>query len=326
MDLKKAKQLQKYLKPVLIPFSLGYGAIVNAKELYFSHIHTKKREFKNIKVIGVGNIAVGGVGKTPFVIELAKKLKRFGRVCIITNNYPLKEKRVMLVSLDGNIFKKPPEVNDESYMIAKKVPCSVIASKNRTAAIELALALNAKFVILDDALHLRTIKKDVEICLLKADKPFEDGFYLPAGLIRDSKLALKRCNFTICVNKTDQKIQPQLDCLEAKIKIKGVFDRNLKPIDIKDKEVVAFCGIADPQSFLLTLKKLGANVVYFEEFEDHHFYTLKDIEQLKSIAQEKLLITTYKDFVKLEEEKLNIGFIDIELKIENIDAIIEAIA
>ncbi len=314
------KKAQKNLKPLLIPASLVYGIILNVRDLYYSK--KTKKQYNGVKIISVGNIVVGGVGKTPLVIEIARFLKDYGKVCVITNNYPLKDKGVHVVSLDGSIFKKPPKVPDEPYMIAKKVDVSVIASKIREAAIELAIGFKSKFIILDDALHKKHIKKDLEICVVDKYRPFDNGLYLPAGMLRDTKKSLKSCNLIVCVDKDMGNKKPTkrgTNCIDVKMVINGVYDKNGR-VEIDRKSVIAFCGIGNPTSFKKTLESLGIYIKAFFAFNDHHFYTQNDIDFLKKEKEKKkadLLLTTYKDFVKLENEK-DICYVDISLNIENI--------
>ena len=325
MNPDEIKKLQKKLKPVLLPLSLAYGAFLFLRDTYYSK--KPKKVFEDAKIISVGNIVAGGVGKTPFVIELAKFFKTRGKTTVITNNYPLKDKQVHLVSVDGSIFKKPPNISDEPYMIAKKVDVNVIASKKREAAIELALGLKSKFIILDDALHKRSIKKDLEICVLDKHKPFGDGLYLPAGMLRDSKRSLKLCNLTVCIDKGTALEQPKepLDCIDVKMEVVGVLDKNGEKVDVQDKTALAFCGLGNPEGFKHTLDSLGITVKKFVAFEDHHFYTHEEIEQLKkekNALDADFLITTLKDFVKLESEN-GILYVNIELNIENLKDFLE---
>ncbi len=328
MNPDVVRKLQKRLKPVLLPISFAYGTILTLRNIYYSK--RPKKAFEGTKIISVGNIVAGGVGKTPLVIELAKFFKTKGKTTVITNNYPLRDKRIQLVSVDGSVFKKPPKVSDEPYMIAKKVGVSVIASKNREAAIELALGLKSQFVILDDALHKRNIKKDLEICVLDKYKPFGDGLYLPAGMLRDTKRALNLCDITVCVDKgeADQKSQEQIDCIDVKMEVLGVFDKNGNKINVKGKSALAFCGIGNPEGFKNTLKGLDLSVKKIVAFEDHHIYTQDEIEQLKRGKDElgaDFLITTFKDFVKMENEN-DIVYVDIELNIENLKRHLEIFA
>ena len=320
MNPDKTKKLQKKLKPILLPLSFTYRAFLFLRDTYYSK--KPKKVFEEAKIISVGNIVAGGTGKTPLVIELAKFFNTRGKTTIITNNYPLKDKQVHLVSVDGSIFKKPPNISDETYMIAKKVDVNVIASKNREAAIELALGLKSKFIILDDALHKRSIKKDLEICVLDKHKPFGDGLYLPAGTLRDSKRALNLCNLTVCIDKGTTSGQPQepIDCIDVKMEVVGVFNKKGEKMEVQGKTALAFCGLGNPEGFENTLDSLGITVKKFVAFEDHHFYTKEEIEQLKkekNALNADFLITTLKDFVKLENEN-EISYVDIELNIENL--------
>ena len=317
MNRVEAEKLQKRLKPLLIPFSLIYGAVVNIKEGYSK----PKIRFKNLKVIGVGNITVGGSGKTPVVMALAERLIEYGKVCVITNIYPIKDKRTHIVSVEGNIFKKPPKVPDEAYMIARKLPITVIASKDRIAALELASSLKMDFAILDDALHITKLKKDVEICVFDDLDLNKKDLYLPAGMIRNSKRLIKRCTFKICTSKAKTD-----NCLKATIKPKGIFDYGNKAIEYKNRSAFVFCGIGNPESFLETVKLCGIEVKGWQFFDDHHRYTDKDIKMLKRKQKEtkaELLLTTLKDFVKLEDDE--IVYLDIDLEIEKIDEIVKEI-
>ena len=315
------KKLQKKLRPALLPASLAYATYLRLRDIYYSN--KKPREFEGAKIISVGNIVVGGVGKTPLVIEIARLLKKYGRTCIITNNYPIKDKLIHMVSIDGNIFKKPPKVNDESYMIAKKVDVTVIASKNREAAIELSLGLKAKYIILDDALHKRRIKKDLEICVLDKHEPFGNGLYLPAGTLRDSKKALNRCDIVACVDKGGKsatKTDRNIDCIDIKMKVEGFFNKHGEKVPAKGKRAIAFAGIGNPEKFKEALEEEGVDIVGFYTFEDHHFYTEEEVEFLKKekeIKGAELIITTFKDFVKLENYE-EIVYLDISLDIKNL--------
>ncbi len=315
------KKLQKKLKPALLPASLIYGTFLSLRDIYYSN--RKPREFEGVKIISVGNIVVGGVGKTPLVIELAKFFKNYGRTCVITNNYPLKDKLIHMVSIDGNIFKKPPKVSDEPYMIAKKVNTTVIASKNREAAIELSLGLKVKYIILDDALHKRGIKKDLEICVLDKHEPFGNGFYLPAGTLRDSKKAISRCDVVACIDKggeEDTKKRRSINCIDVKMRVEGFFNKHGKRVDASGRKAIAFAGIGNPEKFKETLEREEVEILGFYAFEDHHFYTEEDIEFLikeRERTKAELIITTFKDFVKLEDREEFI-YLDISLDIENL--------
>ncbi len=316
MDTEKIKKIQKTLKPILIIPSIAYGAVVNTKHLLYDSKLLKSEQYENVKIISVGNISVGGVGKTPIVIKIAQALTQYGKTCVITSNYPSKDKRVHVVSIEGNIFKKQKSVSDETLMIAQKTTASVIASKDRKAAIELAIGLNMKYVILDDALHKRNIKKDFEICVVDKENPFEDNLYLPAGFLRDAKSSIKRCNVVICIDKTGYK-EKKINCLEGKIKTTGIFDNKHKQLNHKPSAFL-FCGIGKPLSFLKSAKEYGIEIKGYKFFKDHYWYKNKDIEELRKLRnlnKADILLTTHKDFVKINAE--DIYYLDIDLEIEN---------
>ena len=322
MNSEKIRKIQKLSRAILLPPSLVYGGVVNIKNFLYNKKILRAQTYNNVKIIGVGNIAAGGVGKTPVVIELCRALSQYGKVCAITGSYPTKDKRVNIVSLDGKIFKKPDVIPDEAYMIAKKAKVSVISSKNRKAAIELAIGLKTDYIVLDDALHKRSIKKNTEICVVDKEKPLEDGFYLPAGMLRDSKSSIKRCDITICLNKTGFK-EKKIDCYEASFKPAGIFNNKKEKID-NVKTAFLFCGIGKPESFYKSVKNLGIKINGHKFFEDHHIYSKKDMQSLYEMqnkTQAEILLTTYKDYVKIENE--DVCYLDVSLDIEKFDEVIE---
>ncbi len=321
MDTRTIKNWQRKLKPLLLPASLIYSSFVNMKEIMYDVGILKSQTYKNTKIVSVGNIVAGGSGKTPVAIELANSLKKLGNTCVITGNYPIKDKRIIIVSSGNRIFKKPPAVPDEAYMIAKKTGVTVIVSKNRKAAVELSCGLNMEYIILDDALHHREIEKSVEICVFGSETE-EKEHYLPAGMIRTAKKAMERCDIKICFNEENS-----VDgCLRAYLKPMGIFDKNHHKKE-NISSVFIFCGIGNPEKFKETVEKMGINIAGYAYFEDHHIYTKEEIKKLKQKAEEaeaEILLTTYKDFVKMEDED-GIYYLDVAAQIENFDRIIEAI-
>lgn len=317
------KKLQKRLSPILIPISYIYQSAVYLKNILYDKSAKTSEHFDKIKIISVGNIAAGGVGKTPVVIEIANRLKKYGSVCIITNAYAAEDKRTNIVAFNGHIFKKPPSIADETYLIAKKTNVNVISSKNRRRALLLSQDMKSDYVILDDGLQKRSIGRDYDICVVDKQAIYEDGHYLPAGFLRDSKASINRCNFLICIDKKgiDNKV---FQCNEAKIVINGIFDGQSE--DKSQKSAFLFCGIGKPLGFLKSVKDSGIDVKGYRFFDDHHIYLDSEIDELKKEKETcgaDLLLTTYKDFVKLKQK--GIYYLDISLEIENIDKIIDKI-
>lgn len=324
MHSEDVKKIQRIARPVLFPFSLIYGGFVNIRNALYDKNILKKQKYGGTKIISVGNIAAGGAGKTPVVIKLAEAMSKYKKVCVITGNYPTKDKRVHVVSIDGNILKKPPAVPDEAYMVAKKTHSTVISSKSRKAAIELAIGLNMNCIILDDALHKKNIEKDAEICVIDKEKPFEDGFYIPAGFLRDAKSTLKKCDITVCFNKTGHG-RKSLDCYEAVFLSMGVFNSAGEKIE-KPESAFVFCGIGKPASFLRDVEKFGIEIKGHKFFKDHHTYSKRDLNNLYMLKKKygaKLLLTTYKDFVKMENE--DVCYFDVDVKIEKLEGIVKGL-
>ncbi len=322
-NTEHVKKLQKQLSPILIPISYIYQGAVYLKNILYDKSVKTPEHFDKIKIISVGNIAVGGVGKTPVVIEIANRLKKYGSVCIITNAYTAEDKSTNIVAFNGHIFKKPPSIADETYLIAKKTYVNVISSKDRRRAILLSRDMKSDYVILDDGLQKRNISRDYDICVVDKQSIYEDGHYLPAGFLRDSKASINRCDFLICVDKKGI-ANKAFECNEAKVVVKGIFGGQSE--NSRKKSAFLFCGIGKPLGFLKSVKDLGIDVKGYRFFDDHHIYSDSEIDALKKEKEKcgaDLLLTTYKDFVKLNTD--GICYLDISLEIENIDKIIDRI-
>ncbi len=323
MDADKAKKIQRKLRPVLLPFSVLFGGGVNIRQTLYDIGVLKAHEFDRLKVVGVGGIVAGGSGKTPVVIEIAKRLMVKGKTCVITGNYPVKDRRTIVVSDGRRIFKHPPAVSDEAYMIARKVPVTVISSKNRKAALELAVGLNMEFAVMDDALHHFEIKKNLEICVVDMKEPFDNGLYLPAGMLRAPKKALERCDAIICFDKSGSlSKEVSFDCHRARFEFLGVFDYKHRRLSSVSSAFV-FCGIGNPQAFLQFVKRNGIEVLGYRFFADHHIYNDEELDELRRLKREcgaDILLTTYKDFVKIERS--DFYYVDVETRVENLQEIL----
>ncbi|OSS41591.1 Tetraacyldisaccharide 4'-kinase [Desulfurella amilsii] len=294
---------QKILTPILFPISMLYLAIVNVRNFLYDIGFFKTTKVDGVKIISIGNIKTGGTGKTPLCIGISNYLNTLGfKTAIITNAYKAKQKSTLIVSDGSNIFYKTPIVNDETYMLAKKTHSIIVSTKDRLSAIESLNQFKPEYIIFDDGLQYRKIAKDLEVCIIDSER-----FYLPFGYLRDSKKSLKRCQKIVCFDG---------DCeIKSEITIKGFFDIN-GAFD-KPKSVFVFCSIGDPQKFLISIKTLGIKINGFKCFKDHYYYTKKDIELLRSLKHQtgsEVLLTTYKDFVKIEQP--GIVYLDIEAKLD----------
>lgn len=297
----------------------------------------KKRVRLPAKVISVGNITVGGTGKTSFAIYLAKKLCELGfSPAILVRGYFSKVKEY--ARLDGNSQNLNPFVfGDEPVMMArilKEVP--VWVGRDRTLTGRMAIESGANVLILDDGFQYLKLERDINIVCFNAQSGIGNGSLILKGPLREPLTALARADVVACVG-TDAKSREILeiakrfnlpDPVTASFKVIGLKNlRTAERILANERrftKVVAFCAIAVPFGFFKTLEDMGFEVLVRKVFRDHHRYKANDIEKIANAAKSinsQAIITTQKDGVKinktwLEEMKLDVWELEIELAIE----------
>jgi len=300
--------------------SILYERIMRLRNYCFEASIIKSRRLAS-PVISIGNITVGGTGKTPMVIMLAGLLKKEGfRPAVLSRGYGAKQKeRINIVSDGTKILMGIQEAGDEPLLMAQSLgDVPVITGKNRYRTGRHATDnYRANILLLDDAFQHRSLKRDIDIVLLDGALPFGNGYMLPRGMLRESKGALKRADIVVLTgNDGDEKRSEE--AVKALRKYTGapLFFASRKPdslIDgktgdklpldsLKAKRICAFSGIAQPENFRKTLEGLGGTIVSFIPFPDHHVYTEADIEEIGRRAVEssaEIIITTEKDGVKL---------------------------
>ncbi|MGA1846124.1 tetraacyldisaccharide 4'-kinase [Deferribacter abyssi] len=294
------------------------------------------------KIISIGNISLGGTGKTPMAIFLANQLTSFGyKVCVLSRGYRGKiGYDVNLISDGKEIFLTPPLAADESYMIAINCPgCIVITGKERVKSYEYAEKnFDIDFYLLDDGFQHRKMPRDLDIVLLDHKNPISTGLPFPFGYLREFPSALKRADIIVFTKANSftipdkvKKYIKEKDIFYSKTKTKEVVFRNEQyPISfLKGKKVVAFSGIAKNSSFFKQLSKLGVEIVYKKGYMDHHLYREKDMDFLCKLGNRynvDFLITTEKDYVKIPEKyKNNIVYLKIEITINDVEKFINLI-
>ncbi len=335
----------RFLKTVAHGLSFLYLGGLKLHQLVYKRgwLEVKKSP---CKVISVGNLTVGGTGKTPFVIFLAQFLREMGRkVAVVTRGYKARSDK-MLISDGERIFLSPMEAGDEGYLLAKNLKSiPVLKGKERYQVITLAFKrFGPEVVVLDDAFQHYALKKDLEIVLLDAERPFGNGHLLPRGILREPISALNRADAVVLTKiKDEEKAMrlkqflinrfPHLKIFTTQTKISLLFNafNTTNPINPTNAiNAIAFCGIAKPMDFYQTCIVLGLKIVAFLPFADHHIYTKKDIQHLICLAKNKkvkVLVTTEKDAVKLFSFKkefiqagLQLAFPRIELNIAEKEA------
>ena len=277
-----------------ISFLWVLGSILRKKKSY---------NFNNIKIIKVGNVVVGGSGKTPTVISIVRKLANSKyQVHIISRGYKGSIKKSTLVNTDIHSYK---EVGDESIILSKIAPTWI--GNNRIESIKNAQKMGAKIVVLDDGIQDTSIKGDLNLLVFNGLQGLGNGKIIPAGPLRE-KLSdsIKKCHLSIIIdediNNIANKLNNLLPIIKAKINIESEYLNNFK-----NKNVVAFCGLGFPEKFFKTIKEIGCNIRYKKSFPDHYQYKEKDLKELIDIAikYNSLLITTEKDHIKILKKYRN---------------------
>jgi len=287
---------------ILTPFSYLYWLLFIIKKKF------NKKKFFPIKVMCVGNIYLGGTGKTPFAIELLSILKGLGKKpCFVIKNHNLTEDENKLLSKFGSVF----------------------TSSNRGDSVELAHKNGFDIAIMDDGFQDFSLEKNFSFLCFDETLWIGNGLLIPAGPLRESlKDGIKRANCILVKGKKNTLIENKIRELNKTI---DIFYFQYKPIDIKnylDKSVIAFAGIGNPEGFFELLRKNNINTLKNSPFPDHHNYTDHEIKKLINQAEENdaALLTTEKDFLRIKKEFHDkISVLKIELIIEKKNELIDKI-
>ena len=292
-DIKK----KSFWSLILFPFTILYFFIFFIKKF-------KKRKNFKIPIICVGNIYLGGTGKTPIVLELFNILKNL-------NKNP------------GFIKKYYDYIYDEISMLKNVGPTFV--SKNRVEAVENLIKKNHDVAILDDGFQDFSINKNFSLICFSSNQWIGNGFLLPSGPLREPLSSIKRADCIIINGKKNIEIENKI-LKEKDIKI---FYSKYIPENIdkfKNNKIIAFSGIGNPINFIDLLKEYNLNIVDTISFPDHYTYKANDIDLLKKKANKvnATLVTTEKDYIRLDNSlKTNINYLKVKLEIENKERLIE---
>lgn len=308
MQIKKPNfwDLEKpnFFSILLLPFTI----ILLLNNFLLNHKTHKKNE--KIKTICIGNIYLGGTGKTPTTIKIYKILKKLNlNVCTA--------KKLYLSQID------------ENKILEKKT--KFITGKNRKEIIDKAINENYDYLIFDDGLQDKKVSYNLQFVCFNTNNWIGNNQLIPAGPLREKISSLKKYDAVFL--KTNDKIQ---DDIKQKIKLYNpkieIFNtyyevKNLDKFDLS-KKYLFFCGLGNPDNFKNTLLKCKFKIIDEIIFPDHFNYERKDIENIKEQAKKNnaYIVTTEKDYVKISQfDNNNIDFLDIDLKIENEDKLVKFI-
>jgi tetraacyldisaccharide 4'-kinase len=322
--------------PVLSMASKVYGGAVKLRRIFYKKATLISKRLP-CPIISIGNITVGGTGKTPMTIYVAQVMKQLGyKVAIISRGYKGRAEKVGGIVSDGKVLLMTPEIaGDEPYMMAyrlKDVP--VIVGKNRFKAGRQAIRkFDLDVIVLDDGFQHLKLQRDLDLVLLDYRKPFGNGHLLPRGVMREPASALLCANAIILTRSdtvNDNGMSSSLKKLrsyERKKPVyrtfhhpcvykiingeKKIFETNMQEAFrqnsdcMKGRTVFAFSGLADNHSFQQTVKSLQCNLSGFMEFPDHHPYSERDLDEILSAAKKSMsecIITTEKDYVRIADK------------------------
>jgi len=325
----------------LIAISYGYGLCVWFR-LWLYKKKILKQKILPCFVISIGNIVVGGAGKTPMAIYVAGLLKKMGkRPVVVSRGYRGKYKdHSVIVSNGDQIFLKAEESGDEPYMMAKRRAFPVVVGKDRfTAGIKAIDAFKPDVIVLDDGFQHLKLKRDLDFLLLDYSNPLGNKRFLPAGRLRETPQAsAQRADALIFTRSPDkdentERLEEVLlhypDCPWFKTFHRPFVFKQINAgskesmVDVsglKGKKAVLFSGIANNRSFYFSMKELGVNVLEHLEFKDHYRYKESDIVLINNAVQKvcaDVILTTEKDWAKLDRNiKWVLDLIVIGIQIE----------
>ncbi len=326
----------------------GYAIVIRLRNFSYSKGWLKTHR-ADAPVISIGNITTGGTGKTPLVIWLCKKLtenlklktKNY-KCAILTRGY--KTRRASCVMRRAKNTRDTQydirDTIDEPAILIESCPeTKVIVNPDRAAgAAEAVNKFGAKTLVMDDGFQHRRLGRDLDIVTIDATRPFGYGKMLPAGLLREPLVSLKRANAAV-ITRCDQTTEAKLTQIEEKLQqvnpnmtiarsihaavcVKSTNDKEISLEQLKDKKIFAFCGIGNPEAFLNTIKALGPELVGSKVYNDHHHYSddcLADICRQAAHLKADLILTTQKDWTKITrlapaKRDIPLTYLAIEIK------------
>jgi len=295
--------------------SAAYGGLLRTRGWLYGRGMLRPRELP-VPVVSLGNVTVGGTGKTPAVELAVRTLAEQGhRPAVVSRGYGRKTRGVHVVADAASIRVEPEEAGDEPFLLARRLPgVPVVVGADRWAAGRLAIdACGATAIVLDDGFQQRTLVTSLDVVMTRARRPWGNGRLLPAGPLREPLSALTRADLVVAVGhglvRADEvspavrRWAPHAPLATATLEPIGCWDgRRMEPVPLArlaGARALPFAGIAAPAAFAATLRELdvtGELVVY----PDHHWYSAADVRELyRRAADADALVTTEKDWVRV---------------------------
>jgi len=313
----------KILRLFLTPLTVLYYTGLKLHKLFSKSFETE------VKVLSVGNITTGGVGKTPMVIKLSQELKSKYVTAVVSRGYGRKNRGLKRVNAGT-----ADDFGDEPLLIKKRVPdILVIVAENKLEGVRYAESQGSRLVILDDGFQSWVLKRDLDMIIIDCLCPFGGGRLLPAGRLREPLSSLSRAH-CIVLNRSNLVAERELDRIKKAVlkfnpqaRIFTAYEntssvRNIKtketvePAWFLNKKVVCMSGIGNPEGFHKTVQRMGAEIVSAVNAPDHYCWTDEEWSYIFENAAKKgeYVLTTEKDAVRLPE-KADIWAVAIDMVI-----------
>lgn len=320
MTKEGATPFSSPLEFILYLCSLAYGAIVRMRTSFYKNGILKSKRL-SCKVISIGNLTVGGTGKTPLAMYIANLLKRAGyQLVIISRGYGgSAEKTGGIVSNEKTIRMSVEQAGDEPYLIATRlagIPV-MVGSHRYQSGKQAILSFHPDILLLDDAFQHIQLQRDLDLCLCDAKKPLGNGYLFPRGMLREPVAHLRRADAVILTrDQRSNDVSASVNMIQKYIPGKPIFSCSYRPSEFREpandqthhveiltgRKILAFSGIAQNDKFAAMLSELGGHILKFIPFSDHHWYTNSEVTQILRMAKDlhvDYIVTTEKDYVRI---------------------------
>lgn len=310
-----------------------------------------KRKRLPCPVISIGNLTTGGTGKTPMTQRLCRHLQTQGkRVAVLSRGYRGQNEFGCAVVSDGEkVLLNAKEAGDEVYLLAKSLPgIPIVVGKDRRVTGALACArFQPNVIVLDDGLQYWYLHRDLDMVLLNACDPFDNGWTFPRGLLREPPPHLKRAGIVVLTNVRragaervsllEEKVQqlapgrPVFRADLAPTRLHALLSRETYPVDwLAGRKIASLCAVGNPASFEAMLEEQSAELVGKYRFRDHAAIALPDLERVLQEAcgaGAEALVITEKDAVKMPlfKSPLLVLALHVEMQVEHEDAFLAAV-
>lgn len=311
------------LRIIVFPFALIYGFVVHMRNYFYDLGIFNSKEFETPTVC-VGNLSLGGAGKTPMVEFLVFELQEAYKIAVLSRGYKRKTSGYVLADTESIV----DQLGDEPYQVYRKfsnISLAVDADRGNGIA-NLESTIKPDLIILDDAFQHRKVRPSFSVLLTAYDKLYCDDYFVPAGTLRDGRNQAGRANVIVVTkcppdlsenqrNRIVEKLKPKphqkvlFSSLQYGATLKG-GEGQITLEDLKQREITLVTGIANPDPLIHYLKEKCLDFEHLK-FKDHHSFTKNEIEKLNS---RNLILTTEKDFVRLQGKVKDLLYVEIKHK------------